>query len=260
MASGRVDILMYHSISDTLGPTSIPPDVFKAQMSALAESGVPVVTMDDVADGIPGQYEYSVAITFDDGFHDFAETAWPVLKGFGFRPIVYVPAGLIGLQECWDDCGEPPRPIMGWDTIQNLAQEGVDFGSHTISHPDLRRLERSQVDKELIQSRTIIEEKLAHPIRHFAAPYGYVTPDIQHRITCHYSTSVGTRLGTANVSNSTHNMPRLEMFYFTDINRWKAQLNGQGHGYLVKRRTMRRVRQMVRGSFRTISRKFGSIE
>lgn len=247
MARSRVDILMYHSISDASGPTSITPDIFAAQMAVLADSGVPVITMDDLAvcHGSARAAPYSTIITFDDGYRDFADTAWPVLKEHGFRPIVYLPSGFIGAEESWRGSHVPPRPIMDWPMIAELAGQGVLFGSHTITHPHLPDLTGAALESELVNSRADIEARLGRCVPHFAPPYGAATPAIRQRIAHHYATSVSTRLATADTNGDLHNLPRLEMFYFTDLNRWRDHLAGQGSAYLARRQLLRGLRRAV---------------
>ena len=242
MPGGCIDILMYHSISEAAGATSISPSVFASQMAALAESGVPVITMDDLA----GHERPGVIITFDDAFQDFADVAWPILRGHGFRPIVYVPAGLVGGYENWRDCNATPRRIMNGSTIRALSGDGVLFGSHSVSHADLSMLDPAALEAELVQSRRMIEERLGRRCPHFAPPYGSATAEGRRMIAQHYDTSVGTRLGRASGSGDMFDLPRLEMFYFTDTARWRAHLAGRGAAYLAKRKLLRSVRQVVR--------------
>ena len=239
----RLEILMYHSISDTPGPTSISPRIFAAQMQALAASGLPVASPDAMAE--PPRTR-SVVITFDDGFSDFDTVAWPILREHGFHPIVYLPSGRMGGSEDWTGCNTPPRPLMSWDRVRQLAAEGVFFGAHSITHPDLTTLPAETLEQEIARSGQDIAARLGQPIRHFAPPYGASSPKVRHCIARHYATSVGTRLGVAGPDDDLHDLPRLEMFYFTDISRWQAHLAGRGGTYLAIRRTLRRARQMAR--------------
>jgi len=252
MTQNRTDILMYHSISKDSGPTSTSLEIFAGQMQAIADTGVPVISMDDVArrnrtteDG------YAIAITFDDGFEDFERAAWPVLQSHGFMPTVYLPSDLIGSYENWAGCNIPPRKIMDWTTIKRLAHEGVQFGCHSRTHPDMTKLAPEALQDELIQSQQTIQTRLGHPIRHFAPPYGYINTAVKSRISQLYSTSVGTVLGSAHSGSDLHDLPRLEMFYFSDLIRWQDQVSGQGGTYLARRKFVRKVGRLLRSGART---------
>ncbi|MBS0563853.1 MAG: polysaccharide deacetylase family protein [Proteobacteria bacterium] len=242
--TGATSILMYHSVSDRGGATAIARRDFAMQMRVLAESGVAVLSLDDwlAAREFGHLPARSVIITFDDGFQDFAEAAWPAMGRHGFRPIVYLPTGHVGGEEGWKGIARPPRQLMGWDTIRALATEGVLFGSHTVSHPDLTALDPEAARTELVCAQVAIEDRLARPVMHFAPPYGLSSPALRAEIARHYRTSVGTRLGEAGAGADLHDLPRIEMFYFTDERRWRDHLAGRGGAYLAARRLARAVK------------------
>ncbi len=231
---------MYHSISDGDGPTNIAPSIFADQMAALAESGIEVISLDRLVNGdLP---ERSVVITFDDGFQDFADVAWPVLAAHGMTAINYLPTAYLGR---WDEF-EPDtnrRAIMSMATVRDLADAGAEFGSHTVSHANLTGLSPAEQVAELTKSKKELEDGLGRRIRHFAPPYGATDAEINARIGQHYKTSVTTQLGYATGTDALTALPRLEMFYFTDLRHWQGYLSGKS-GYLHLRRALRAVGQL----------------
>lgn len=248
MSTPQIDILMYHSIAHADGPTSIAPSVFADQMQTIADAGVPVISLDDLVAARAGRKTLaprSVIITFDDGFVDFRDAAWPVLERLGFTSIVYLPTAQMGRSENWVGATEPLRPLMSWQDIRHLASKGVMFGSHTVTHPDLNGLSPDELAAELTKSRNDMLRLLDKKPVHFAPPYGLADERVQGAISKIYKTSVGTRLATATLESPIHDLPRLEMFYFKEIARWKAHLAGKGAGYLAARKVKRRIGQLV---------------
>ncbi|MEZ4379100.1 MAG: polysaccharide deacetylase family protein [Gemmatimonadales bacterium] len=249
MAGGAgVSILMYHAIAEAPGPTSIPPVVFRAQMEALAASGRPVVPLEALLAGFGAVPPGAVVITFDDGFVDFATEAWPVLRDLALPATVFLPTDKMGGREDWAG-GHlvAPRPLMSWDQVRATAAEGVAFGGHSMSHPDLTTLDAAALEAELVGCRDRIAAELGRVPETFAPPYGATNPTVRAACARHFRLSVGTRLGRAVGASDPHDLPRLEMHYFRDLGRWQAYLAGRAEGYLLVRQLMRSVRRTIAG-------------
>jgi peptidoglycan/xylan/chitin deacetylase (PgdA/CDA1 family) len=61
---------------------------------------------------------------------------------------------------------------MSWQQIQELHSGGVTFGSHTSTHEILTMVPPAQAEKEIVSSRTLIQEKLKAPCSLFSYPNG----------------------------------------------------------------------------------------
>ncbi len=243
-----IDILMYHSISDAGGPTSIPAPVFRDQMEAIAEAGIPVIMLGDLEAARAGRRALapqSVIITFDDGFEDFIRNAWPVLEEKGFASITYLPTGCVGGMENWRGAHEPPRRLLDWAQVCELDAAGVDFGSHTISHPNLNGLRTLALVEELRISKQALEDRLGKEVRHFAPPYGLANHPTRSTIEKLYATSVGTKFKRATLESYIGDLPRLEMFYYTNPWRWHDHLLGRGRRYMRRRQILRQFREAM---------------
>ncbi|MFO0973672.1 MAG: polysaccharide deacetylase family protein [Phycisphaerae bacterium] len=61
---------------------------------------------------------------------------------------------------------------MSWDQVRELADAGVEIGSHTVSHPHLARLEPGDIARELSDSRARLESRIGRPVVRVSYPFG----------------------------------------------------------------------------------------
>jgi peptidoglycan/xylan/chitin deacetylase (PgdA/CDA1 family) len=246
VGASSIDVLTYHSISAAGGPTSIPVELFEGHLQTLADCGYTVVPLRSVGDWHAGDAALptrAVAITFDDGFRDFLEQAYPRLRARGWAATVFLPTGRIGGAEGWDGANRPPRPLMTWPEVEDLAREGIEFGAHSVSHPDLTRLADDALEHEILAPRDEIGARLGTPPACFAAPYGRSGARERAVIRRFYRMNVGTRLHAVDRDADLYDLPRIEMHYFRDLGRWRRYLERSERWYLRARRALRGIRE-----------------
>jgi peptidoglycan/xylan/chitin deacetylase (PgdA/CDA1 family) len=79
----------------------------------------------------------------------------------------------------------PERAALNWDELRALSREGVEIGCHTETHPILSRLESAaELDREIRGAKTLLEEHLGFPVRHFCYPNGLAIDIGEAAIDC----------------------------------------------------------------------------
>ncbi|RUW64792.1 polysaccharide deacetylase family protein, partial [Mesorhizobium sp. M1E.F.Ca.ET.063.01.1.1] len=112
-----------------------------------------------------------VLITFDDGFQNFADHAWPILRASDLTAEVFLVTDLVGKSAEWDAHNGPPAQLMDAGTVRRLAGEGAFFGSHMATHRAIDGLSTADLAAELLRSRMFIERWTGRPTTAFAAPF-----------------------------------------------------------------------------------------
>jgi peptidoglycan/xylan/chitin deacetylase (PgdA/CDA1 family) len=217
------------------------------QMQTLAEMGRRSLRLSEFMDwheGTNGDANHGVLITFDDAFEDFATVAAPILKRHGFSALVFVPTRRLGEPEGWQGANDPPRPLMNWDTVRALANDGIEFGGHSRTHADLTKLSAAEREEEIVGCADDLRAQIDKAVEGFAAPYGRVSADVIEAIGRHYRVAFGTRLALPESGQDRFDIPRIDMHYFRDRRHWRALLQGR-QTYLRVRRALRAVRSRV---------------
>jgi peptidoglycan/xylan/chitin deacetylase (PgdA/CDA1 family) len=177
----KISVLMYHQVGD-FAPMAAHRSTychyrrFAAQMAYLRRLGYQVLSLDQVVAGVAGQRPIpprAVALTFDDGYENFYEYAFPVLQRYGFPAMVYLVAGLVGGKADWFAAdGRATPPLMDTARIRQLRRAGIDFGSHGVSHVKLAQLDPARMRGEVTDSKARLEDLLGEEVGHFCYPYG----------------------------------------------------------------------------------------
>ena len=143
---GLLRVLMYHRVDEPgarpwLDPAliSATPEDFSEQMKYLA-SNYQIVTLRDVFTALESGNSRAlppraVLVTFDDGYCDFEEHAWPILKRYGIPAILFVPTAFPdqpGRTFWWDDLHQAVQNGSQQDTLNTLIDSLNLSNSHRI--------------------------------------------------------------------------------------------------------------------------------
>lgn len=172
-AARRV-VLCYHSVHPYKSFSSASPDLFARQMEWLRRN-CEVTPFGRWSEG----GKPAVAVTFDDGYEDNYEYALPILVQHHIPATFFLTLGLIQkepavvarfqwLQRSTEEDVQP----LEWGQIREMARVGMEFGSHTWSHPNLAALDRESVRRELRVAKDLLEQKLGAPAVTLAYPFG----------------------------------------------------------------------------------------
>jgi peptidoglycan/xylan/chitin deacetylase (PgdA/CDA1 family) len=175
LEAGSLRILMYHKISPELRPDlSVRTESFRRQQGFLAEH-FNIISLDQVESSLGGGAPLptnAVLLTFDDGYRNNLSEAYPILKEFGHRALMFVPTDYVGGRTLNHDCHlVHPDPVLSWSEIKSML-DVFEVGSHSCSHRILKGLPREAVMSEVRTSKQILETSLGVPVRAFAYPNG----------------------------------------------------------------------------------------
>jgi peptidoglycan/xylan/chitin deacetylase (PgdA/CDA1 family) len=232
-------ILMYHSISNDPEPgvpayykMNTDPALFEQHLRCLNAKGFRSVSLDEAVrllqQGWPKE-ERRVAITFDDGFRNFYDVAFPLLKKYGHVATVYLPTGFIGEnRQSFQN-----KECLTWQEVRTLCAYGIRIGSHTVNHSVLYGLSWEDIENELSVSKQQIEKALGKAVTSFAYPYAFPQHDrhfteefIRLLRRQGYQNSVTTMIGRVCADDDWFRLKRLPVNNGDDVELFAAKLDG----------------------------------
>lgn len=214
-----IPVLMYHSIADegtaTLAQWRLSPATLAEQLKYLHAHGYYSVTSADCLTALRDGKMLSgrpVLLTFDDGYRDFVDNAWPLLQHFGFRAEVFLVTDRVGGYASWDARHGPPGALMDWDEAAQLQAEGVIFGSHMATHRRSPELSLNELVEEASRSRFTLQAKLGIQANTIAIPFGACDERLTHVLRwAGYDIAYTTEMGAVTLGMNPLALPRVEV-------------------------------------------------
>lgn len=170
----KVPILMYHYISEPPADAdvyrvdlSVTPDMFREQMTYLRDNGYTPIDFYALTSAIVSQSELPekpVLLTFDDGYLDNYQVAYPILQELGFKGTFFIVTEFIDKNR---------EGYMTWPNIEELAQAGHRIESHSRTHPELVGKSHDSLIWELLGAQETIASHTGARPRYFCYPGGF---------------------------------------------------------------------------------------
>jgi len=188
-AMPSIKVLMYHRIVDdgSLAQrhwTCVHVNNLSQQLHMLDRCGFTTITFNDYRLSLSGELNLPrkpVVISFDDGYLDTYRLAFPVLRELGMKAVVFVVAGKNVKSNIWDrHLGVPPAPLLEPRHLVEMSGEGIEIGSHSLTHPRLTDLPDDAAWEELSHSKLLLEMLLDSAINSISYPYGLVNQNIKN--------------------------------------------------------------------------------
>src|SRR5438270_7065110 len=169
-------VLCYHIVESPQDPRmEVSRETFRQQMRYLAMTGYNVIPLRELYDYVTGKRaslpRNAIVVTIDDGWRSTYTEVFPEMKRYGFPFTVFVYPKIIG---------QTARALT-WKQIREMSDAGVDIESHSLTHPFLTRRRHTELDqraysgwleRELIDSKRMIEHATGKPVLFLAYPFG----------------------------------------------------------------------------------------
>lgn len=179
------------------------------------------------------------SITFDDGYESVGRLAYPILMEMRLPATVFVVSDAIGKTNAWDvKIGDRTEKMLDLSQLREMSANGIEIGSHTVSHAHLTALSDSDLAAELGDSKKAIEDLIGKPVEGFAYPYGEWDARVKDAVVqAGYRYAAATNIGALAPATDPFAIPRINM-------RWNT------HGGRLRRKAERAQRVQITSEIR----------
>ncbi len=185
---------------------SVTPAQFEAHLTYLRQAGYETISLNQLAQAAAGQISLPpkpIIITFDDGYRDSYENAFPLLKKYGYTATFFIFTQPIDANNV---------SYLSWEMVKEMHQASMEFGSHSYSHTDLRNRSVDFLVYEIVGSKEAIEARINEPVRFFCYPSGrYDDLTIKVLESAHFWGAVTTEWGINQSFDHRFELKRLRM-------------------------------------------------
>lgn len=241
----EIPVIMYHRVinkseNEGIYGTYIYEDIFRKHLQYLKDKNYTVITFKDLDKiGWRNRFEKGkkyIILTFDDGYKDNYDLAFPILKEFDFKATIFL-MGKSAYNE-WDvkAGGERKFSLMSVEMIKEMQDYGIEFGAHTFNHPKINTLSNEEIEHQIVDVKKPLEEKIGKEIITFAYPYGILNDYAKEMAKkAGYTFALATDSGSVCLSDDLYQIRRIAIFPNTNLFSFKRKVAGNYNFIKIKR-------------------------
>ena len=214
-----IPVLYYHSVKESAdNEVTITPEMLKTQLKYIKDEGYTTLTLSELKNYLLNNSpipKKSIIITFDDGYMDNYNNAFPILKDFNMVATIFcITSKLDG------------SFYLSKDAINEMSSYGIDIQSHTVNHHHLNKMTYDEQLTEIKESKKTLESITGKKVDSIAYPFGDFNNDsIKAAKYAGYTLGFTTKRG---LSDRDDNLLKLDRIYISskyDMNTFKEILN-----------------------------------
>jgi peptidoglycan/xylan/chitin deacetylase (PgdA/CDA1 family) len=175
----KIPIIMYHDITAVKDVDwDVTPEDLEKHFQMLQDGGYTPITMDRMVNHLrTGSQlpEKPVLLTFDDNYVGQYKYAFPLLKKYNYPAVWSVHTRFVGT------AGKKPKAT--WDQLREMQKGGlITIASHTVNHLNMTNLSDTEIEREVTESKKVLEKELGIPIDYFTYPEGDFTERAKDKV------------------------------------------------------------------------------
>lgn len=234
----KIPILMYHSVADistasrrlwTISPSTLAShlEILKSLAFVPLTVSSLVSLMYDHKGSLPDK---PVVLTFDDGLADFFTGTLPILDKNGFPATLYIPTAYVNQSGSWlKSNGDGKSPMLSWSQILEIADHGIECGSHGHSHTQLDILPKIKMQEEIRNSKDLLEQHLHKNVESIAYPYGLSSKTLRQIVQeAGYSSGCAIKHSMASPTDDRYALSRIAITSDLSQAEYQDLLMGEG--------------------------------
>ena len=218
-------LLIYHRVGGgTLDERDLALTDFEQQAEELTRHDV--VSLDTAVDRLEsGDASPSVVLTFDDGFADVYDNAWPILKAHGLPFTLYLTTGYVGGTMHWDgSTAKAAGAGLSWQQLDEMvASELCTVANHTHTHARPENLDVEELDV----CNALIEQHLGVTAKHFTYTWGIPVPAMEDALRARFRSASTGHLGRNLPGTDLMRLCRVPIRRTDPIEFFRAKLTGR---------------------------------
>ncbi len=208
---------------------------FREQMEWLQNAGLRGIS---VSEALSGKAADDIAITFDDGCETDLMVAAPILRKLNFGATFYITVDFVG------------RPgYLAADQLRELSDARFEIGCHSMTHSYLSDLDNQQLQREIVEAKSRLEEIIGRPVDHFSCPGGRWSPAVSAMARrAGYRSVTTSRIAVNRATSDPFQLARLAVMRGLTLETFQDLCQGRGLWRRQLRNTIQSKSQQLLGN------------